>query len=117
MPVFSSRTIRPAPRRANCQAMLAPEHPPPITTTSATSATHDNPAVTGERCCVFAVIPTQPLVLLGRRRFKEAASAGRWQAGPGQVSPHLGKLEAGQHAIDDWCTRRLRGARGVVGEV
>src|SRR6266542_933301 len=116
MPVFSSRTIRPAPRHANCQAILAPEQPPPTTTTSATSATHENPTVSAEWRRVFADVATQTVVLRGRWLFEKPASTDRWQARSGQVSPHLGQLEPRQHAIDEWCTRCPRGVTTGVGQ-
>src|SRR5207302_2892512 len=116
MPVCSSSTTLPTPRRASCHAMLAPEHPPPITTTSATSATQRQPAVTGERRCVLTNVPTQLLVLLRGWLLEKPAAADRWHASSGQVSPHLGELEAGQHPVDDWRTGCLHGTSAAVGQ-
>src|SRR5262245_37469719 len=67
---FSSRTIRPARRRARLNAMLVPMTPPPMTTTSAVSM----------------------LAPLTRRRGR----GGPWLAQP--AAPHYSRAEP-EHAV------------------
>src|SRR5438067_13190945 len=115
MAVFSNKTIRPAPRRASCEAMLVPVHPPPITTTSALSATDSDDLRVGKRRRVLTDEPSQALVFGWRRLFEEAAPADGGHAGSGEVGPHLGQLEAGQHTVNDGRARRTVGAVTSMG--
>src|SRR6266705_2412416 len=87
--VFSNSTMRPAPRRASCKAMLVPVHPPPMTTTSAVSATDRDDALIGQRRRILTNEPSQAIVFTRWRLFEKAAPADRRHSGSGQVGPHL----------------------------